>query len=114
MKFYRDMFQHYDIVQCYATDPIFGLLSDTRPLVAFEHGTLRAFTMDDAPLHRLNALAYRKADHVLITNGDCLVYAKRLGIDAYSPMIHPIDVDQHRRDYGACDRRRCGGRSAPT
>ncbi len=100
VKAYRDMFRHYDIVQCYATDPIFGLLADKRPIVAFEHGTLRAFTMGDVPLHRLNALAYRKADHVLITNGDCLAYAKRLGIEAYSPMIHPIDVEQHRRDYG--------------
>jgi len=100
VKSFRDMFRHYDIVQCYATEPIFALLAEQHPLIAFEHGTLREFTMDDAPIHRLNALAYRKADHVLITNGDCLAYAKRLGIEAYSPMIHPIDVDQHRRDYG--------------
>jgi glycosyltransferase involved in cell wall biosynthesis len=97
---YRNMFRHYDIVQCYATEPIFGLLLDQHPLVAFEHGTLRAFTMEDVPLHRLTALGYRKSDHVFITNGDCLAYAKRLGIGAYSPMIHPIDVEQHRRDYG--------------
>jgi len=24
----------------------------------------------------------------------------QMNIDAYSPMIHPIDVEQHRRDYG--------------
>ena len=97
---FQRMFRHYDVIQCYATDPIFALLADQRPYVAFEHGTLRAFTMDDLPLHRLTALSYRKADHVFITNGDCLAYAKRLNIEAYSPMIHPIDVEQHRRDYG--------------
>lgn len=99
-RYFRDIFRRYDIVQCYATDPIYGMLADKRPLVAFEHGTLRVFTTGDLPLHRLTALAYRWADHTFVTNGDCLAYAERLGIKNYSPIIHPIDVDQHRRDYG--------------
>ena len=89
------LFARYDIVQCYATDPIRALVTAKHPYVAFEHGTLRDFTMGDDPLHRLNALAYRSADHVLITNGDCLAYAERLGIDRYTPMVHPVDVEQH-------------------
>jgi glycosyltransferase involved in cell wall biosynthesis len=99
-NYFREMFRHYDIVQCYGTDPINALLAEQHPYVSFEHGTLRDFTMSDLPLHRLTALAYRKADHVFITNGDCLAFAKQLGIENYGPMIHPIDVDQHRRDYG--------------
>jgi len=97
---FRDMFRHYDIVQCYATEPIHALLSGKRPYVAFEHGTLRDFTMGDVPLHRLTALAYREADHTFITNGDCLAYAKRLGIENYRPIIHPVDVEQHRQNFG--------------
>ena len=77
------------------------MLAGKRPYVAFEHGTLRHFTTDDHPLHRLTSLAYREADHTFITNGDCLAYAKRLGIEDYSAVIHPIDVDQHRLDFGA-------------
>lgn len=97
---FRRMFKNYDIVQCYATEPIHALLSDKRPYVAFEHGTLRDFTMEDAPLHRLTALAYRGADHTFITNGDCLAYAEQLGIENHSAIIHPIDVQQHRQDFG--------------
>ncbi len=96
---YKKMFAPYDIVQAYATEPIGALLSGKRPYVTFEHGTLRHFTTEDDPLHRLTALAYREADHTFITNGDCLSYAERLGIDHYSPIIHPVDVEQHRQDF---------------
>lgn len=109
---YSRLFRHYDVVQTYATHPITALVADKKPYVAFEHGTLRTFTMSDDPLHRLTALSYRMANHTFITNGDCLAYAKRLGIESYSPIIHPIDVEQHRRDYGtAIDdvRREIGG-----
>ena len=95
LPFWGALLDRYDVVQCYATAPIMALLTATRPYVAFEHGTLRDFTLGDSALHRLNALAYREADHVFITNGDCLAYAERLGIERYSPMIHPIDVDRH-------------------
>jgi glycosyltransferase involved in cell wall biosynthesis len=99
-RYFRDVFRHFDIVQCYSTEPIVALLAGKRPYVGFEHGTLRVFTMGDDPIHRLTALAYRMADHTFITNGDCLAYAERLGIKNYSPTIHPVDVEQHRRDYG--------------
>lgn len=97
---FRVAFEPYDIVQCYATHPIFGYLAGNKPYVGYEHGTLRTFTMGDDPLHRLTALGYRRADHVFITNGDCLEYAQRLGITRFSPMIHPVDVEQHREHHG--------------
>jgi glycosyltransferase involved in cell wall biosynthesis len=99
-ELFRLAFEPYDIIQCYATHPIFGYLAGNKPYIAYEHGTLRTFTMENSPLHRLTALGYRRADHVFITNGDCLEYAKRLGITNYSPMIHPVDVEQHRQDHG--------------
>ena len=101
---YAGMFAAYDIIQCYATEPVFALLSGKRPYVAFEHGTLRVFTMDNDPLHRLTALAYREADHTFITNGDCLAYAERLDIGSFSPIVHPVDVEQHRQDHGEAAR----------
>lgn len=99
-EIFRNIFRHYDIVQCYATDPIWALVCEKRPFVAFEHGTLRDFTTGDDPKHRMNALAYRAADHTFVTNGDCLAYAQRLGIESFSPITHPLDVDQHRRNFG--------------
>ena len=98
VRLWRRIFRHYDIVQCYATDPILPLLAEKRPYVAFEHGTLRHFILDDVPLHRLTALAYRKSDHTFVTNGDCLAVAERLGLPRFSAMIHPIDVDLHERE----------------
>jgi glycosyltransferase involved in cell wall biosynthesis len=94
---WQELFARYDVVQCYATDPIRALVAEKRPYVAFEHGTLRDFTLGDDPLHRLNALAYREADRVFVTNGDCLAFAQRLKIPDFRPMIHPVDVAQHER-----------------
>ncbi len=99
-EMFKPLIERYDIVQYYAVEPIIGLVTDQRPYVCFEHGTLRAFTQEDIPLHRLTALAYRKADHAFITNGDCLPYAHKLGMDNFTPIIHPIDVEQHRQDFG--------------
>jgi glycosyltransferase involved in cell wall biosynthesis len=105
-------FKDYDIVQGYSTDPILPLICGKKPYFAFEHGTLREYIRGDNLIHRLTALAYRKADHVFITNGDCLEHAQWLGVKQLSAMLHPTDVEQHevrdeeaiaalRRRYGA-------------
>jgi glycosyltransferase involved in cell wall biosynthesis len=95
---YRRIFSHYDLVQCYGTHPIWGYLAGNRPYTGFEHGTLRTFTFEDDPLCRLTALGYRMANHTFVTNGDCLAYARALGISDFSAMIHPVDVELHRRN----------------
>ncbi len=89
------LFDHYDLIQAYATDPLLPALTGHRA-VAFEHGTLRTFLWGDTSLHRLTSLGYRHAAHVFVTNGDCLEHAVRLGVPSYSAMLHPVDVDQHR------------------
>src|SRR5262249_35099086 len=93
----KRLFENYDIVQAYSTDPILPLLAGSERYVAFEHGTLREFIRGDSSCQRLTALAYRKSTHVFITNGDCFEHAEWLGCKHVSPMIHPIDVEQHRR-----------------
>lgn len=98
-KVYRELLEPYDLVQAYATMGYIPLVANTKPYTTFEHGTLRDFTMGDVPLHRLTALSYRHSRHSFVTNGDCLAYAKALKLDHFSPMIHPINVEQHRRDF---------------
>lgn len=93
----KALFENYDIIQAYATDPILPLICGNKPFVAFEHGTLRTFIRENNPLHRLTALAYRKANHVFVTNGDCIEHARWLGCENATAMLHPIDVEQHRR-----------------
>jgi glycosyltransferase involved in cell wall biosynthesis len=92
---FSGVFAEYDIIQAYGIDPILPLLIGNRPYVAFEHGTLRSFIRGDDDVSRLNALAYRLANHVFVTNGDCLEHAQWLGIERMSAMLHPIDVDRH-------------------
>jgi hypothetical protein len=93
----EQIFARYDIVQAYGTDPILPMIASKTPYVAFEHGTLRTFIRDDNPTHRLVALAYRMADHVFVSNGDCLEHAEWLECRSITPVIHPVDVTQHRR-----------------
>ena len=108
---WKRLFEYYDIVQAYSTDVMLPMLAHKRPYVGFEHGTLRVFTMDDTGVCRLTSLGYHLADHVLITNGDCLDYARRLKVKSYTAMIHPFDDEfmesvaeqreQLRARYGA-------------
>ncbi len=88
---WQSLFSHYDLIQAYATDPILPLLANKRPYIGFEHGTLRDFPLRESAIGRCTALSYNLADHVFITNGDCLNYAKKIGIEKFSPMIHPFD-----------------------
>ncbi len=88
---WRRLFECYDLVQGYATDPILPMLVGKKPYIGFEHGTLRSHTQFDEPICRLTSLAYNLADHVFITNGDCLGYAHKIAVTRYTPMPHPID-----------------------
>jgi hypothetical protein len=103
----NSIFSNYDIVQAYGIEPILTMLASKTPYVAFEHGTLRDFIRNDNVTNRLTALAYRLADHVLVSNGDCFEHAEWLGCQNISPIIHPLDVEQHRRvDKAEVDRLR--------
>lgn len=97
---WTQLFRRYDIVQGYATDPILPMLAAKHPYLGFEHGTLRAFTQGDDPVHRLTSLAYRQADLVFITNGDCLDYARRIGVTRFCAMLHPVDERRIREMKG--------------
>lgn len=88
---WRTVLMQYDIVQAYATEVVYPMLTEKRPYLGFEHGTLRDFTLADNAISRLTALGYQQADRVFITNGDCLEYAQRIHVQNYTPMVHPID-----------------------
>lgn len=99
--YFKRMFRHYDLVQCYATEPIYALLAENKPYIAFEHGTLRTFTLADNAISRLTSLAYNQANHCFITNGDCLEYARAIQVKSLSALPHAIDLEQHRQDLAA-------------
>jgi len=88
---WRRLFRNYDLIQAYATDPILPMVAGKRPYIGFEHGTLRSHTLCDEPICRLTSLAYHLADRVFITNGDCIDYARKIGVTRFTPMLHPVD-----------------------
>lgn len=119
VKLLKGLFRYYDLVQGYSVYPLLPMLAGFKPYVAFEHGTLRdapeAKWEFKGPFHantigRLTALSYALADHVFITNADCLASARRLGLEHYDPLPHPLDeavfnpTDEHRDAI----RKRCG------
>jgi glycosyltransferase involved in cell wall biosynthesis len=86
----------YDLAQLYATHSILAYLADPdRPYVAFEHGTLRDIPFEDSWRGRLLALSYRQAAKVVITNADVLSSARRLGLDNYVFIPHPVDETKY-------------------
>lgn len=87
------LFDCYDFVQAYATDPFLPLLVGERRYTAFEHGTLRKIPFEPDSLGRRTALAYHEAGHVFVTNADCLENARLLAGDRVSFMNHPYDED---------------------
>ena len=87
----RRHIDEHEVVFAYVLSPIYAMLDHGLPYVSVEIGTMRDIPFDGTVLGRLMALAYRRADHVLITNPDCNKAAERLGIKSYSFCPHPLD-----------------------
>lgn len=99
------LFQHYDIVQAYSTDPIYPLLAG-KPYFAFEHGTLREIPAHETSQGRCTALSYSEAAHVFVTNSDCVDAAKRLVGERFTFINHPYDED-HGENLSGWQELRC-------
>jgi glycosyltransferase involved in cell wall biosynthesis len=92
----RSLFARWQVVQSYATHPIFQLLLEPdRPFIAYEHGTLRELPFEQTWRGRLLSLAYRRAARVIITNADVLPSARRLGLERATFIPHPIDETKY-------------------
>jgi glycosyltransferase involved in cell wall biosynthesis len=88
----KGLFQYFDVIQAYSTDGAWPLLAE-RPYIAYEHGTLRAIPFVNDITGRLAATVFLGADHVFVTNIDCMEAGARLGIpaDRFSPLPHAFD-----------------------
>ena len=86
------LFRHFDVIQAYSTDGAWPLLAK-QPYIAYEHGTLRAIPFENDATGRLAATVFLGADHVFVTNLDCMEAGERLGIpaDRFSPLPHAFD-----------------------
>jgi len=96
----KRLFAEYDIVQGYGVSAIWPLLAGKRPYIAFEHGTIRSIPFVDSAVGRLTALAYHQADSVIITNADSEDAAKRLKVQEYHFVPHPVNEKWIQRGVG--------------
>jgi len=88
----------YDIVIGYGIGPIAARIAGY-PCFAMEHGTLREIPFEDSAMGRLTALGYRAAEHVFVTNLDCMPQAYELAGDRVTFVNHPFD-EHHGQDVG--------------
>lgn len=98
---WRKLFEEYDVVLAYSTDPILPLLTGS-PYFAFEHGTLRSIPGENSTRGRCTSLAYACAEHVFVTNADCLANAEALNRGNVTLINHPFDED-HGSDLAGVD-----------
>ncbi|MGH2353224.1 MAG: hypothetical protein ACRDJN_16580, partial [Chloroflexota bacterium] len=93
---YRPMAADFDLVQLYGLEAIKGVfLPPDTPFVAFEHSTMRSLPFENTVQGRLLALAYRTADYCVITNPDVVGSARRLGLQRYRFIPHPLDETKY-------------------
>lgn len=90
------LFRAYDVVQAYATHPILTLVSaPDHPYIAFEHGTLREIPFENTPRGRMMSISYRLAQKVIVTNPDVISTVRKLGLDNFVFIPHPIDEEKY-------------------
>ena len=93
---YRPMAARFDLVQLYGLEAVKGVfLPPDKPFVAFEHSTMRSIPFEDTVQGRLLALAYKTADYCVITNPDVVSSARRLGLERYRFIPHPLDETKY-------------------
>jgi len=97
---WKALFDLYDVVLAYSTDGIIPLFAGV-PYVAFEHGTLREIPYRKTGEGRRTALCYRLAEHVMVTNFDCLGSAEHLAPGRFTLINHPFDEDRGLSVTGA-------------
>lgn len=89
----RKLISLYDVVIGYATAGAIPLDAGKRPYCAFEHGTIRKLPFEDTVAGRQCAEVYKRADYCFITNCDNITAARRLGLQNYTFIPHPVNED---------------------
>lgn len=92
IEIWSALLKRYDFIIGYSTDPLIPMLVD-RPYFALEHGTIRDIPYERSSIGRLCALSYRKAQHIFVTNFDCLKSAANLAPGRFTVINHPYDED---------------------
>lgn len=85
------LFSFYDVVIGYSTAGVYPMIAGKRPYLAYEHGTIRNIPFEDNLQGRFCADTYKKADFCFITNCDNVRAAKKLELEKYCFIPHPVN-----------------------
>jgi glycosyltransferase involved in cell wall biosynthesis len=88
----KKILSEYDIVQGFATDGMYPMFAGSS-YAAFEHGTIRQLPFLHSLSGILCSLTYKNAFHSFITNADNLQSAKKMGLQSYSFLPHPVNEE---------------------
>jgi len=95
IRFLKSIINKYDIIQAYGNEVITAVLAASeKPLVSFEHGTMRDILLADSSTNRLLILAYNKSKKCIITNPDGKITADKIGLNNYVFIPHPVDTEK--------------------
>lgn len=93
---FRATCRPYDLVQLYGLEAAKGMfLPPEQSFVALEHSTMREIPFEQSLRGRLLSLAYKAADWCIITNPDVVDSAKRLQLERYTFIPHPLDETKY-------------------
>jgi glycosyltransferase involved in cell wall biosynthesis len=96
LPIWRKIFENYDIIIGYSTDPAIPMLTGIENYCAYEHGTIRAIPFYDNQQGRLCKSSYQNAPFVFITNTDTLDAADRLGLKDEQRVYLPHAFDDKK------------------
>jgi hypothetical protein len=91
------LLERYDIVEAYAHCPILPYLAGYENYIAFEHGTIRDFPVNDDPVEQLAMLAFANAKAIYLTNIDCVPSAEYIIRNHKVPLVyglHGLNVER--------------------
>ena len=86
----KRIFNYYDFVIFYGATSIYGYLSNSK-YYCYEHGTIRNFPYQNNLFGNLVNKAYKNCNHLFITNCDAINDAKKIGINNFSFIPHPVN-----------------------
>ena len=95
---WRPLLEKYDAVIGYATDGWIPFGAGYRPYLAYEHGTIRHLPFQATLAGRLCRSVYEAADEVFVTNCDNVVAARRLCLQRFCFVPHPVNEDWRASD----------------
>ena len=93
----KRIFNNYDFIIFYGATSIYGYLSNSK-YYCYEHGTIRDIPYQNNLFGNLVNKSYKNCNHLFITNCDAINDAKKIGINSFSFIPHPVNENLPKKN----------------